>query len=102
MTESPLLERVIVAVNNAGYRIGSLCQYHLEGGWYACLVDSDGCVHSASGDSPVNAIDRALHKPSGGRLFDRDRMEPSMERDGRIDLVALGLVKPKAPFVRRV
>lgn len=90
-------EAYIQELNNLGWRLGSLCQL---GGteWYACLVDDEGFIHTATGDSPMDAMATAFQRPHSGRVYSRaDGVYVDSDGD-KLDLVALGLKKPKQPL----
>lgn len=93
-------ESTILSLNSLGWRLGSLCQ--LYEGWYACVIDDEEFVHSGTGSTADGAIEYARMQPAKSRLYDKDRAALEAEAIGdKIDLAALGLVKPKAPLNRR-
>ncbi len=93
------LEALITHINSLGWFLGSLCQL-AEHDWYACVVDDAGFAHTATADTPSEAIQAAIHQPPMGRLY--SRVAGVLEdKDGeRIDLAALGLVR-REPLKRR-
>lgn len=94
-----MLEAFIAFLNTSGWRVGSLCQ--LDIGWYACLVDDEGFIHTATDETASDAILAASKSPSSGRLYDRDRAALEAEETDKIDLAALGLVRKREPLKRR-
>lgn len=90
-------EAYIQDLNNLGWRLGSLCQ--LSGTeWYACLIDDEGFTHTATDASAMDAMATAFHRPHSGRLFSAGDGMYKDEEGSKLDLVALGLKKPKAPL----
>lgn len=94
------LESLILSLNLSGWRLGSLCQ--LETGWYACLIDDEGFVHKASGETIDKAVMLASEEPSSGRLYDQGRAAlEAQEVSDKIDLASLGLLRKREPLKRR-